>query len=162
MVSVEKIDSTNYLVSLRPNSSLTGIYRIIFLGSIAFVCITIAIIFFIFGAYLILPFAGLELAVLFTAFYLSFKWSSKKEKIYISNEIVKIEKGTNKLEYQWEEFRTFTSFNIQKDKDKFMRLSFRSKGENVYVGDFLNEEDKKVLKESVSEIINSLNLEQHS
>jgi uncharacterized membrane protein len=162
LVSVEKIDSSNYLVSLRPNSSLTGIYRIIFLGSIAFVCITIAIIFFIFGAYLILPFAGLELAVLFSAFYLSFKWSSKKEKIYISDEIVKIEKGTNKLEYQWEEFRTFTSFNVQKDKNKFMRLSFRSKGEDVYVGEFLNEEDKKVLKESVSEIINSLNLEQHN
>ena len=43
-----------------------------------------------------------------------------------------------------------------------MRLSFRSKGEDVYVGEFLNEEDKKVLKESISEIINSLNLEQHN
>ena len=162
MVSVEKIDNTNYLVSLKPNSSLTGIYRIIFLGSIAFICITIAVIFFIFGAYLILPFAGLEIAVLFTAFYLSFKWSSKKEKIYISDEIVKIEKGTNKLEYHWEEFRTFTSFNIQQDKDKFMRLSFRSKGEDVFVGDFLNEEDKKILKENITEIINCLNLVQYN
>jgi len=161
LVSVEKIDSTNYLVSLRPNSSLTGIYRVIFLGSITFVCITIAIIFFIFGAYLILPFAGLELAVLFSAFYFSFKWSSKKEKIYISNDIVKIEKGTNKLEYQWEEFRTFTSFNIQKDKNKFMRLSFRSKGIDIYVGDFLNEEDKKILKECVSEIIHDLNIKKY-
>ncbi len=158
MVSVEKIDSKNYLISLRPNSSLTGIYRIIFLGSIAFVCITIAVVFFILGAYLILPFAGLEITILFTAFYLSFKWSSKKEKIFISDEIVKIEKGTNKLEYQWEEFRTFTSFNVQKDKDKFMRLSFRSKGEDVYVGEFLNEEDKKILKECVSEIIHELNI----
>tara|TARA_B100000963_G_scaffold186999_1_gene162673 strand:- start:2502 stop:2978 length:477 start_codon:yes stop_codon:yes gene_type:complete len=158
LVSVEKIDSKNYLISLRPNSSLTGIYRIIFLGSIAFVCITIAVVFFILGAYLILPFAGLEITILFTAFYLSFKWSSKKEKIFISDEIVKIEKGTNKLEYQWEEFRTFTSFNVQKDKDKFMRLSFRSKGEDVYVGEFLNEEDKKILKECVSEIIHELNI----
>ena len=39
-----------------------------------------------------------------------------------------------------------------------MRLSFRSKGKDVYVGDFLNEEDKKILKDNVSEIINSLNL----
>ena len=35
-----------------------------------------------------------------------------------------------------------------------MRLSFRSKGKDVYVGDFLNEEDKKILKDNVSEIIN--------
>ena len=157
MVLVEKIDNTDYLISLSPNSSLTGVYRIIFLGSIAFVCSPIAITFFVLGAYLILPFAGLELAILFSAFYLSFKWSSKKEKIYISNEIVKIEKGTNKLEYRWEEFRTFTSFNIQKDKDKLMRLSFRSKGKDIYVGDFLNEDDKKILKENVSEIIHELN-----
>ena len=162
MVLVEKKNKSNYLISLSPNSSLEGISRIIFLISITLVCGGIALMFFFFGAFMILPFAGIELTILFIAFYLSFKWSSKKEKIYISNEIVKIEKGTNKLEYQWEEFRTFTSFNIQKDKDKFMRLSFRSKGENVYVGDFLNEEDKKVLKDSVSEIINSLNLEQHS
>tara|TARA_Y100001970_G_C14129753_1_gene801027 strand:+ start:127 stop:612 length:486 start_codon:yes stop_codon:yes gene_type:complete len=161
LVSVEKIDSKNFLVLLRPNSSLTGIHRVIFLGSIAFVCLTIAIIFFILGAYLILPFAGLEIAILFTAFYLSFKWSNKKEKIFISDEIVKIEKGTNKLEYQWEEFRTFTSFNIQKDKDKFMRLSFRSKGKDVYVGEFLNEEDKKILKECVSEIIDELNIKKY-
>ena len=111
---------------------------------------------------MILPFAGLELAILFSAFYLSFKWSSKKEKIYISNEIVKIEKGTNKLEYRWEEFRTFTSFNIQKDKDKLMRLSFRSKGKDIYVGDFLNEDDKKILKENVSEIIHELNIKYQS
>ena len=162
MVLVEKKNKSNYLISLSPNSSLEGISRIIVLISITLVCGGIALMFFFFGAFMILPFAGIELTILFIAFYLSFKWSSKKEKIYISNEIVKIEKGTNKLEYQWEEFRTFTSFNIQKDKDKFMRLSFRSKGENVYVGDFLNEEDKKVLKDSVSEIINSLNLEQHS
>ncbi|MDA9956748.1 DUF2244 domain-containing protein [Gammaproteobacteria bacterium] len=49
------------------------------------VCGGIALIFFFFGATLILPFAGLELGILFTAFYLSFKWSDKKEKnIYFS------------------------------------------------------------------------------
>ena len=68
-------------------------------------------IFYFFGAALILPFAGIELMILFIAFYLSFRWSSKKEKIYISQEIVKIEKGINKAEYLWEEFRTFTSFS---------------------------------------------------
>ena len=142
MVLIEKIKNSNYLISLSPNSSLVGVYRVIFLASITFVCGGIAITFYFVGASLILPFAGIELTVLFIAFYLSFRWSSKKEKIYISQETVKIEKGINRAEYLWEEFRTFTSFQIKKEKDKTLRLSFKSKGQDVYFGDFLNEDDK--------------------
>ena len=157
MVSVDKGDNSNYVISLSPNSSLVGIYRIIFLASITLVCGGIATIFYFFGAALILPFAGLELTILFIAFYLSFRWSSKKEKIYISNEIVKIEKGINKAEYLWEEFRTFTSFQVKRNKDQSIRMSFRSKGQDIFVGDFLNEDDKILLKDSVTEIIEELN-----
>ncbi len=156
MVSVEK-NKSSYLISLSPNSSLEGFARIIFLASITFVCGGIAIMFYFFGAFMILPFAGIELTILFIAFYLSFKWSSKKEKIYISQEMVKIEKGVNKAEYLWEEFRTFTSFQIKKDSNEILRLSFRSKGEDVFVGDFLNEDDKQKLKNEVGFIIQELN-----
>ena len=157
MVSVQKNNESSYLISLSPNSSLEGKYRILFLLSITIICGGIGIIFFFLGASLILPFAGLELTILFIAFYLSFRWSSKKEKIYISEETVKIEKGFNKADYLWKEFRTFTSFNIEKDKNKSLKLSFRSKGENVFVGDFLNDDDKVLLKDIVREIIDELN-----
>ena len=157
MVSVKKNNESSYLISLSPNSSLEGKYRILFLLSITIICGGIGIIFFFLGASLILPFAGLELTILFIAFYLSFRWSSKKEKIYISEEIVKIEKGFNKADYLWKEFRTFTSFNIEKDKNKSLKLSFRSKGENVFVGDFLNDDDKVLLKDAVRDIIDELN-----
>ena len=157
MVTVEKVNDSQYLISLSPNSSLVGIYRIIFLSSITLVCGGIGVIFYFLGAALILPFAGLELSILFIAFYLSFKWSSKKEKIYISQDIVKVERGINKAEYSWKEFRTFTSFQIQKDINKIIRLSFRSKGKDIFVGDFLNEEDKIKLKDEVSLIIQELN-----
>ena len=158
MVSVEEKSNSNYLITLSPNSSLTGIYRIIFLASISFVCVGIATVFYFFGAYLILPFAGIEIAILLIAFYLSFKWSSRKELIYISQEVVKIEKGIHKAEYLWEEFRTFTSFQIEKDANKSLRLSFRSKGDNVIVGDFLNEDDKNILINEIRNIIDKLNL----
>ena len=157
MVSVQKNNESSYLILLSPNSSLEGKYRLLFLSSITIICGGIGIIFFFLGASLILPFAGLELTILFIAFYLSFRWSSKKEKIYISEEIVKIEKGFNKADYLWKEFRTFTSFNIEKDKNKSLKLSFRSKGENVFVGDFLNDDDKVLLKDAVRDIIDELN-----
>ena len=159
MVSVEEKSNSNYLITLSPNSSLTGVYRIIFLASISFICVGIATVFYFFGAYLILPFAGIEIAILLIAFYLSFKWSSRKELIYISQEVVKIEKGIHKAEYLWEEFRTFTSFQIEKDANKSLRLSFRSKGDDVIVGDFLNEDDKNILINEIRNIIDGLNLE---
>tara|TARA_X000000368_G_scaffold413248_1_gene400992 strand:+ start:1023 stop:1508 length:486 start_codon:yes stop_codon:yes gene_type:complete len=158
LVTVEKLKDSEYLISLSPNSSLVGIYRTIFLLSITLVCGGIGIIFYFFGAALILPFAGLELMILFIAFYLSFKWSSNKEKIYISQDIVKVERGTNKAEYSWKEFRTFTYFKIKKERDKTIRLSFRSKGNDIYIGDFLNEDDKKILKDEIKSIIEDLNL----
>ena len=159
MVSVEEKSNSDYLITLSPNSSLTGIYRIIFLASISFICVGIATVFYFFGAYLILPFAGIEIAILLIAFYLSFKWSSRKELIYISQEVVKIEKGIHKAEYLWEEFRTFTSFQIEKDANKSLRLSFRSKGDDVIVGEFLNEDDKNILINEIRNIIDELNLE---
>jgi uncharacterized membrane protein len=158
LVTVEKVKDSEYLISLSPNSSLVGIYRTIFLLSITLVCGGIGIIFYFFGAALILPFAGLELMILFIAFYLSFKWSSNKEKIYISQDIVKVERGTNKAEYSWKEFRTFTYFKVKKERDKTIRLSFRSKGNDIYIGDFLNEDDKKILKDEIKSIIEDLNL----
>ena len=158
-MSVEEKSNSNYLITLSPNSSLTGIYRIIFLASISFICVGIATVFYFFGAYLILPFAGIEIAILLIAFYLSFKWSSRKELIYISQEVVKIEKGIHKAEYLWEEFRTFTSFQIAKDANKSLRLSFRSKGDDVIVGDFLNEDDKNILINEIRNIIDELNNE---
>ena len=158
MVTVEKVNDSQYLISLSPNSSLVGIYRIIFLSSITLVCGGIGVIFYFLGAALILPFAGLELSILFIAFYLSFKWSSKREKIYISQDIVKVERGVNKAEYSWKEFRTFTYFKIKKEKDKTIRLSFRSKGQDIVIGEFLNEDDKKILRDKITSIIESLNL----
>jgi uncharacterized membrane protein len=158
LVTVEKVKDSEYLISLSPNSSLVGIYRTIFLLSITLVCGGIGIIFYFFGAALILPFAGLELMILFIAFYLSFKWSSNKEKIYISQDIVKVERGRNKAEYSWKEFRTFTYFKIKKERDKTIRLSFRSKGNDIYIGDFLNKDDKKILKDEIKSIIEDLNL----
>jgi len=162
VISIQKINEEEFIVSVKPNSSLVGKNRILFLFSISFICIGIASIFFFFGALLILPFAGLEIGVLFLAFYLNFKWSAKREKIYISQELVTVQKGRDKIAYEWKEFRTFTSFLVNKDINQILQLSFRSKGQDIQVGAFLNEEDKHLLKDEISEIIDGLNLLKNS
>ena len=157
MVVVQKVSENSFGINIKPNSSLIGSNRIIFILSIAFVCLGIATMFFIAGATLILPFAGLEIAILLLAFYLNFSWSGKREKIFLSTGKVLVEKGMRKAEYRWEEFRTFTSFHIYEDINKVLKLSFRSKGQDIEIGSFLNEDDKKILKKEISKIIYELN-----
>ena len=46
---------------------------------------------------------------------------------------------------------------ISKDINKVLKLSFRSKGKDVEIGSFLNDEEKVELKENISKIIEDLN-----
>ena len=86
MIKIEETTENNFLIEISPNYSLRGWNRIIFLSSLAFICLSIGIFFLIMGAVLVLPFAGLEVVLVLTCFYLSFRWSQQKEIIYISNE----------------------------------------------------------------------------
>ena len=61
MVKVRELEAAKFEILLKPNSSLTGAARILFLGSIFFICSVIGIGFFIAGGVMILPFAGLEI-----------------------------------------------------------------------------------------------------
>ena len=59
--------------------------------------------------------------------------------------------------FTWKEFRSFATFNVIKNDMKDDDLSFRSKGKEIIVGSFLNEEDKSILKDEISRIIQKLN-----
>ena len=157
MVIVKKIKADKYLIDIKPNGSLNGIARIIFILSISFICIGIATIFFLLGATLILPFAGLEILILVTAFYMNFNWSRQRQKIFLSDELVLIQKGRKKIEYSWQEFRTFTSFQVNKSSDDITKISFRSKGQDIEIGEFLNQDDKKLLQKEMNTLVDELN-----
>ena len=157
MIKIKETTENNFLIEISPNYSLRGWNRILFLGSLAFICLSIGIFFLIMGAVLILPFAGLEVILVFTCFYLSFRWSQQKEIIYISNEKVKLEKGRLFKEKTWEEFRSFVVLEVEKDQYNSDKFFFQSKGKRFYFGSFLNDEDKLILKNELKRIINKLN-----
>ena len=157
MVKVKELEATKFEILLKPNSSLTGAARVLFLGSIFFICSVIGIGFFLAGGTMILPFAGLEIILVYLAFRLSFNWSNQKQIIILSKEHVEVRVDGLKEFFTWKEFRSFATFNISKDQSMEDKISFRSKGKEIYVGNFLNKEDKEKLKEEVSLIIQKLN-----
>ena len=157
MIKIEETTENNFLIEISPNYSLRGWNRIIFLSSLAFICLSIGVFFFIMGAGLILPFAGLEVILVLTCFYLSFRWSQQKEIIYISNEKIKLEKGRLFKEKTWEEFRSFVVLEVERDRHNSDAFCFQSKGKRFYFGSFLNDDDKLILKNELKRIINQLN-----
>ena len=105
MVSVEKNNTSDYVISLSPNSSLEGAARFLFLASITLVCGGIAVIFYFFGAFMILPFAGIELTILFIEIYFAYSNNQDNSKIgwlnkIIQNNISKYLKNYNKNEIE--------------------------------------------------------------
>ena len=157
MIKIKETTENNFLIEISPNYSLRGWNRIIFLSSLAFICLSIGVFFLIMGAVLVLPFAGLEVILVLTCFYLSFRWSQQKEIIYISNEKIKLEKGRLFKEKTWEEFRNFVVLEVERNQHNSDEFCFQSKGKRFYFGSFLNDEDKLILKNELKRIINQLN-----
>ena len=157
MIRIQETTENNFLIEISPNYSLRGWSRVIFLGSLAFICLAIGFFFLFMGAGLILPFAGLEVIIVFTCFFISFRWSQQKEVIYISYDKIKLEKGRLIKEKSWEEFRSFAVLEVETDQHNSKQFCFQSKGKRFYFGSFLNEEDKLILKNELSRIIAHLN-----
>jgi uncharacterized membrane protein len=157
MIRIQETTENNFLIEISPNYSLRGWSRIIFLSSLTFICLMIGVFFLIMGAGLILPFAGLEVIIVLTCFYLSFKWSQQKELIFITNEKIKLEKGRLVKEQSWEEFRSFVVLEVETDIHDVKHFCFQSKGKKFYFGSFLNEEDKLSLMNELKQIIGRLN-----
>ena len=157
MIKIKELEAEKFEILLKPNSSLTGLTRVLFLGSIFFICSIIGIGFFLAGGIMILPFAGLEIILVYLAFRLSFNWSNQKQIIILSKDHVEVRVDGLKEFFTWKEFRSFATFNVKKNNAKDHDLSFRSKGKEVVIGSFLNEEDKSKLKDEISRIIQKLN-----
>jgi uncharacterized membrane protein len=157
MIRIQETTENNFLIEISPNYSLRGWSRIIFLSSLTFICLIIGVFFLIMGAGLILPFAGLEVIIVLTCFYLSFRWSQQRELIFITNEKIKLEKGRLIKEQSCEEFRSFVVLEVETDMYDAQNFCFQSKGKKFYFGSFLNEDDKLILKNELKQIIAKLN-----
>ena len=132
--------------------------NILFILAISVTCGVIGIAFYIAGAFLILPFAGLEIILVGTCVYLVVQRSYKQEIITLTPEKLKIEKGISKPNQFWEYFRIWAFVVVEKPKHPWYpaHIVITSKGERVPIGDFLTEKEKLDLVDKLRNIIDSL------
>lgn len=100
---------------------------------------------------MILPFAGLEIIVLFSVLKVNRDWLNQSEKIHLDKLYVKLKEGSKQITLD----RFLSKFSVVDQKTK-KRLFITSGDKKIEIGSFLNEEDKdkliSLLKEKVKEL----------
>ena len=148
----KKITKNTLSLTLTPNKSSTVQQNLIFFGFLSVICMTFAIGFFVLGATMILPFAGLEILILFLVLKANRNWLNQSEKIELDRLYVKLKKGKNDLIFD----RFLSKFSIVDHKTK-KRIFITSDKEKVEIGSFLNEEEIEELITLLKKKVQDLN-----
>ena len=146
-----KNKNDKFYIELRPNKSSSLRQNVLFFGMLSLICITFGVGFFIVGAPLILPFAGLEILALITIIKLNRDWSNQLQILAIDKLHVKITNNKRKKIYD----RFLSKFLIQ-EKNGAKVILLQSQKEQIEIGRFLTADEKDelivILKRKVHEL----------
>ncbi len=142
-------------VVIRPNRSLSWRQSMIFLGAIAVPLLLVSLVLATQGFWLVLPFAGMELAALFAAIYVVSHAAQRCEIVSIGESIVTIEKGRDRgrcpekggPQQRVEFARGWVKVELSASTGRWYpkKLWIGASGRRVEIAEFLVEEEKTEL-----------------
>jgi len=139
------------IFTLRPNCSLSwGGMKIAFaVLSVSLICV--AVYFAARGAWLVLPFAGLEILLLAAGVYASARRGATREVIHISPDGVAIYRGSRRMTEICRFSRSWARVKLLNDVSSWYppRLLILSHGRSVEVGAALTEEERSELAQQL-------------
>ena len=140
---------------IRPNCSLSWRGALKAYSVIALCCLGIGVAFALHGIWPVLPFAGLEIAALGTAFYLCVSRSQIREVVTVSADLVTVEKGRQQPREHWECPRAWARVDLEPSPIAWYpsRLAVAFQGQQVEIGRFLNEAERCALAEELKRAI---------
>lgn len=143
------VSGVDYKFTARPNCSLppSGKFRLVVL--LATPPLTISIAFSLAGAWMVFPFAGLELLALAYAFYIIHCHAADYESITINGERLTVEKRDVDHVSQAEFHRYWVHVVLRMAPDGEQRLWLRSHGREVEVGRYMNNEQRLALAQQL-------------
>lgn len=135
--------ATRLLIIARPNNSATWAANVMLLSALAVPVLGIAIVFALLGAWLILPFAGLELLALGVALH-HVNWKQQYQQVItVSADSVCIDEGYHAPRRRWRFPRQSTGLTITAEEHPWdgPELCVHDHHDSVTLGEFLNRED---------------------
>ena len=135
----------DFIIIARPNCSLSPASRLLFLCFIASVTFGIALTFAWLGAWLVLPFAGLEIGVLVWAFRHVARHAQDYEKITIQGDCLTVECRSVERVTRHEFNRCWARVMLEPAAHGECRIALRSHGRQVELGRYLNSAQRQAL-----------------
>ena len=133
---------TGYTFTARRNNSLSSSGRLFAFGLVATVSLGIAVAFAYLGAWLILPFAGVELLVLWCAFRFIERHANDYERLTIREDVVQIEVAEIGRVRRFQ-FNRWWAQVICEDNGRLLAL--RSHGREIEFGRHLTVEQRRLV-----------------
>lgn len=157
------VSDLGYTIIARPNNSLSPDNSIKLLAGIATVAILIAVGFASIGAWLVLPFAGLEILAFAYAFYTIYLHADDFESITIEEDRVIVEKRNDKessktvFQRYWAQVNVRDALKIKGSNGKSV-LVISSHGNEVEFGrNFINDEQRVLLARDLRKKLKNIN-----
>ena len=141
-----------FLLIARRNNSLSSAGRAVVLGSLIVVCFAISLAFAFHGAWLVLPFAGAEMFVLFLAFRLIGRHAGDFESIAIAGDRVLVERWDGGSVSRYEFNRYWAQVVVHRGGPAGKAtLALRSHGREVEFGQHLTEDQRDALAQRLKQ-----------
>jgi uncharacterized membrane protein len=139
-------DTGEFLLIARRNNSLSSAARAVVLGSLVALSLAISLAFAVQGAWLVLPFAGAEMFVLFLAFRFIERHAGDFESIAIKDDRVLVERWETGRVSRYEFNRYWAQVVVSHSASAGKSiLALRSHGREVEFGQHLTEEQRDAL-----------------
>ncbi len=130
---------------IRPNCALSCAQAVAVFCACVVSTLAAGLVFLTLGAPLVLPFYGLEMAVLGAALYASMLSGSRQEVVVIGPDVVTVEQGRRRPVRRHEFHRLWAQVVLQGPSRGRGRLALRSHGREVEIGAFLTEDERIAL-----------------
>ena len=153
------MDSAQQRIEIAPNCSLSVHGAVIFFGSLCIVSFAIAGVMAALGFWPVLPFAGLEMALLGWALRASLERRYHRQTITVSAEEVRVESRVGSCRTQVVFPRHWAQVKLRRPASRLhpSRLVIESHGRQCEVGDFLTEEERRGLAQRLVRLIGRVN-----
>lgn len=140
-------EGSNYQFVIRPNSSLSWHGNKAVFAAVFVVSMGIALMFSLMGAWLVFPFAGLEMLALAAALYYCACRAERLEVVTIRGDDVEIAKGRTQVTEHWTFQRHWAQVKLEIPRHAWYasRLKITCRGRGVEVGSCLNEDERRAL-----------------
>ncbi|WP_461573691.1 DUF2244 domain-containing protein [Sulfuricaulis sp.] len=140
-------------IFIRPNRSLSPWGMALLFAWLATISLTIGTGFLLVGAWLVLPFAGLEMAVVAAALYYLFRHIDDHELIVIGDERVTVIRRRGRRERRDYFQRYWLRVSLVRHRWYPSRLELGSHGRFVVVGTEIGEEERRALSARLNEAL---------